>query len=118
MASAVKTIAPGASADATKDVTEGGRYRRKPNVQVAPGVRRGPVPQVQSSWRSGACMYALLAQKHATLWRKSTRPRSAGARAALGVNLLGDRKHVTDLVHLPGFGAVSGVNEGAYNCAK
>ena len=31
---------------------------------------------------------------------------------------LGDREHVTDLVHLHGFGAVSGANEGTSISAK
>ena len=50
-----------------------------------------------------------------TIQRKNAKPLSAEARA---LGLLGDLVHVTDLVHLPGFGAVSGANEGASICAK
>ena len=31
---------------------------------------------------------------------------------------LGDREHVTDLVHFPGFDAVCGANKGTSKCAK
>ena len=52
-----------------------------------------------------------MAQNRATTWRKSAWTHGAGG-------LLGVREHVTDLVHLPGFGAVSGANEGATKGAK
>ena len=100
----VKNRTPGASADATKDVTEGGRYRRKPGVQVAPRV------MYRSCSLPGA-----VAHVRRTIWRKIARLLGAEARAQ---GLLGDLVHVTDLVHLPGFGAVSGANEGASICAK